>query len=205
MKYGEPIYRRCTGCGHAIEIHPLIEGNHDGSVLWTDGFIESSTMPGQALVAKCGACSEVLWLTDLAPVEAPVASSATSYETLTAGEYFNLLEDLEGLDTDRVCVLRMLAWHEGNHARRGAAVPQELSELELKNLRELDALLGEEWENELLMKIEIAREMRQFGTAKRLMKNVDFSPQVAHLAKQLHRLLEEKSAAPRPFATKGQT
>ena len=204
VKYGEPVYRRCTGCPGAIEIRTLIEGDHDGSVLWTDGFIESSTMPDQTLLARCGACGKVVWLPDLEPVEVSGDDRKTSYEALSVQEHFDLLEDVHSLRADRVIVLRTLAWQKANHARRSATAPDELSEAELKNLQALDAMLGEKWENELLMKIEIAREMKQFVKAQRLMKDVDFSPQVTHLARQLYELIAKRDAIPRAFATKGQ-
>ena len=41
MKYGAPIYRQCSHCNKAIEIHPLLEGSHSGSVLWTDGYVDA--------------------------------------------------------------------------------------------------------------------------------------------------------------------
>ena len=203
MKYGTPIYRQCAHCDHAIEIHPLIEGSHAGSVLWSDGFIESLMMPEQAIVAKCDNCSKVVWLTDLKPVEAPETALITSYKILTAEDYLALLEQPLSLDKERSVILRTLAWQKTNHSRRGKERPKAYSEAEQKNMRELDALLGDEWENELVMKIEIARELGDFTKAEKLMEEVDFSPQISHLTNQLKQLIREHDSKVKAYQTQG--
>lgn len=203
MKYGAPIYRQCAHCGYAIEIHPLIEGSHAGSVLWTDGFIESTTMPAQAIVAKCGNCPEVVWLTDLDPVEDPEPDRVTDYEKLNGEDYLALLEKPQSLDKNHTVLLRTLAWQETNHARRGKQVPKAHSEVEQNNMRALDALLGDEWENELIMKIEIARELGDFGKAEKLMEGIHFSPQITHLINQLRILIEGKDSKVKAVKTHG--
>ncbi len=203
MKYGTPIYRQCVHCGFAIEIRPLIEGSHDGSLLWTDGYIESTTMPEQAILARCGNCAEVVWLSDLNSIEDPETDQVTGYRGLTADDYLSLVEDSSSLNKEHTVVLRTLAWQKSNQARRGAEAPEAYSAADRRNMQELDALLTEEWENELLMKIEIARELGDFRKAARLMRDVDFSTQVRHLADQLKQLVKKKDSAVTAFKTKG--
>ncbi len=202
MKYGIPIYRKCAHCGHAIEIRPLIEGSHTGSELWSDGHVQSLMMPEQAILAKCDHCAEVVWLTDLAPVEKPEVELITGYKHLTAEEYLALLEQPLPEDRERTLLLRTMAWQKSNHARRGSKSPSTYSEAEQKNMRELDALLSDEWENELVMKIEIARELGDFDKAKKLMTDIDFSLHIKHLTDQLKQLVEEKDANVAVFQTK---
>ena len=203
MKYGVPIYRQCAHCQHAIEIHPLVDGSHSGSVLWSDGFIESLMMPEQAILAKCGNCAEVVWFTDLEPVNNPEPEQITGYNDLTTDDYLALLETPLSLDTERTIIFRALAWQKSNHSRRGKEMVKAYSEAEQKNMRELDALLGDEWENELIMKIEIARELGDFEKAAKLMEDIDFSIQVTHLTNQLRKLVEEKDPKVKAFQTQG--
>ncbi len=203
MKYGAPIYRRCGQCEYAIEIHPLIEGSHHGSVLWSDGFIESTTMPEQAILARCDNCAEVVWLTDLEPVDDPETDRVTAYSELTPKDYLALVEDPPSLDKAHAVVLRTLAWHRRNDSRRGKDVTTDYSEAEKKNMRELYALLGEEQENELLMKIEIARELGDFDNAAKLMRNIAFSPQFTHFADQLKPLIAKRDSKVRAFTLVG--
>ena len=203
MKYGAPIYRRCEHCEYAIEIHPLIEGSHRGSVLWSDGFIESTTMPEQAILARCDHCSAVVWLTDLEPVDNPETDRVTVYNELTPKDYLALVEDPRSLDKAHEVVLRTLAWQKGNDSRRGKEVPKAYSEAERRNMRELDDLLGEEEENELLLKIEIARELGDFQKAAKLMRNIAFSPQFTHFADQLKPLIAKKDSKVRAFTIVG--
>ncbi len=203
MKYGAPIYRRCEHCNYAIEIHPLIEGSHDGSVLWSDGFIESTTMPEQAILARCDNCEEVVWLTDLEPIDNPETDRVTAYSELTPKDYLALVEDLPSLDKAHAVVLRTLAWQKSNDSRRGKQVPEAYSEAERKNMRELDDLLREESENELLLKIEIARELGDFDKAAKLMRNIAFSPQFTHFADQLKPLIAKRDSKVRAFTIVG--
>ena len=201
MKYGALIYRQCTHCGQAIEIHPLIEGSHAGSVLWSDGFIESPSMPEQAILAKCDNCAKVVWLTDLDPVEEPATEQITAYKELTTEDYFAILELPAKLETERTILLRTMAWQKINHSRRGKEQPVAYSETEQRNMLELDALLSDEWENELFMKIEIARELGDFEKAKKLMNDVDFSPQISHLTRQLEIFIQNNDSKVKAFKT----
>ena len=99
--------------------------------------------------------------------------------------------------------MRTLAWHRSNDSRRGRDVTTDYSEAEQKNMRELYALLGEEQENELLMKIEIARELGDFDNAAKLMRDTAFSTQFAHVTDQLKPLIEQKDSQVRAFTIPG--
>lgn len=201
MKYGIPIYRQCAHCGHAIEIRPLVDGSHTNSKMWSDGYVQSLMMPEQAILAKCDHCTKVVWLTDLAPLEKPEAELITGYQHLSAEDYLDLLALPLPEETERTVLLRTMAWQKSNHPRRGSKSPSAHSEAEQKNMLALDVMLNDEWENELVMKIEIARELGDFEKASSLMADVDFSIQIKHLTDQLKQLVEEKDANVAVFQT----
>ncbi len=202
MKYGAPIYRQCSHCNKAIEIHPLLEGSHGGSVLWTDGYVDAMMMPEQAIVASCKSCEQVVWLTDLEPLEEPDEDTVTSYRELKAREYLDLVEKESSADKERMLMLRTWAWQKSNHARRRKAKASPFTDRERNNMFELDALLSDEWENELLMKIELARELGNFEQAEKYMEDVDFSPQVLHLVKQLNQMIKDRESAVSAYRTR---
>jgi hypothetical protein len=203
MKYGAPIYRQCSHCHKAIEILPLIEGSHSGSVLWTDGYVDAMMMPEQAIVARCNNCDQAQWLTDLDPLEEPDEETVTGYQEIDAEGYLDLAENSQSLDKERMVMLRTWAWQKFNHPRRGKREAPPLTDRGRNNILTLDALLSTEWENELLMKIELARELGLFDQAEQLMEEVDFSPQILHLIRQLKRMIENRDSAVRAYKTRG--
>ncbi len=203
MKYGAPIYRQCAHCNKAIEIHPLVDGSHSGSVLWTDGYVDALMMPEQAIVARCKTCEQVVWLTDLEPLEEPDEATITGYRELHAQDYLDLVENASSADKERMIMLRTWAWQKSNHVRRGKREAPLITERERNNMSELDALLSDEWENELVMKIELAREQGDFEQAEAFMEDVDFSPQILHLVNQLKQMIEKRDSAVNAFETRG--
>jgi hypothetical protein len=52
------------------------------------------------------------------------------------------------------------------------------------------------------MKIELARELGNFEQAENYMEDVDFSPQVLHLIKQLKQMIDDRDSAVNAFRTR---
>jgi hypothetical protein len=172
MKYGPPVHKECCFCESPIEVLPLIEGSHTGSILWSDGFMDSPMMPKQEIIAKCGSCQEVVWLIDLPTVvigedNQELKDKITGYTPLTEDESFAILdtEHYQELPFELQIYLRVQAWHLGNKARRGKNDPADYSDEELANMQALSELLDLSDPHSRLMKAELYREQGKFEQA----------------------------------------
>jgi hypothetical protein len=199
MKYGPPIHKECCHCESPIEILPLVEGSHTGSVLWSDGYMNSPMMPKQEIIAKCNSCNEVVWLIDLPTVvigeeNQELKDKITGYTALNQQESFDILETehYQELPTELQIYLRVQAWHFGNKQRRGKAEQAPFTDVELANMSALADLLDLQDPHSRVMKAELYRELGQFEQA---MKTLDFmfDAQVEPIVDKIKKQAEQQS------------
>ncbi len=194
MKYGQPIYKKCCFCDSPIEVLPLLEGRHTGSILWSDGFMNSPMMPKQEIIAKCDHCKEVVWLIDLENmvIEADnqaVKNKITRYTALNEQELFAIIETehYKQLPPELQVYLRVEAWHIGNKERRGKTETQAFSKLERENMIALVALLDLGDPQSRVMKAELQRELGEFNSCIEILDYLfdpQFEPIVAKIKEQ---------------------
>lgn len=208
MLPGPDLVKACTACGAAAKQATLLSGNTLGASYWTDGYMRARMLPSLPLVGACPNCGLLLWLDDL-PTIARIATwrplgyepsqhelrmekeygEAKGFRYPALDDYFRYLESSLA-DPKRSREVRIRAWWEGNHRRRGTEGPV-MSARERENLTVLAGLLDGTTDRGRLLKAEALRELGRFIDALRtLLEPVE--PDLEGWAKLVGKLSERR-------------
>ena len=194
LRFGDPLYRACDHCGRAIGIVPLLSGNALGGTLWSDGYLQASQLPEQALLGRCRGCGEIVCLVDLRPLpppDEPGKGEDYTFLPLTLDDFAGLLANLDGVSENFHAYLRIKFWQLSNDRRRRGETEAPLSEQERENLLSLLELLGTE-EPDRLMKAEICRQLEDFDRAEELLA-APFDERISPVVERMQRLVQQRN------------
>ncbi|SDK38338.1 hypothetical protein SAMN04488540_12921 [Ferrimonas sediminum] len=169
MKYGPETYLICSDCGGELIHRPLVAVDARFATLWSDGYVDSPTVPEQPLVARCGHCQMAVWLPELA-VNPDGGGDACEYQPLTLAETQSLLDHHVSQPSDYQLHLRVKLWHQANHRYRNDSGPGvDWTEAERANMEALLAILDMHQVQERLMATELLRQLGQYESASALL------------------------------------
>ncbi|USD39257.1 hypothetical protein [Ferrimonas sp. SCSIO 43195] len=169
MRYGPDTFLICSGCGGDLIHRPLMAVDARFATLWSDGYVDSPTVPEQPLVARCGHCQAPVWLPELA-VNPNGGENGCDYRPLTPAEIQSLLDQYASQPSDHQLHLRVKLWQQSNHRYRnddGSGVAW--TEAEQANMEALLAILDMHRVQERLMAAELLRQLGQFESASALL------------------------------------
>lgn len=201
---------KCKGMGRYMT---LVSGNTIGARIWTDGRQIAPMLPRPPVVVKCRHCTECYWLADAEEVgdvdlmddEGKQVNSARDdvreVEEPTEEEYYEAIKNGLATDTTQERNLRVLTWWRRNDAFRNisrdkAQADSCVSAACRENFEALVHLLTEKDETDLLMKVEVLRELGQFASAKELLGHVD-AHGVEAVVRQFRLLCEKRDTCVR--------
>lgn len=198
----------CPSCGALAKYGTLASGNTFGARIWTDGRRHYPMLPRAPAVVKCRHCNIVHWLSEARKVGRvelwgkelqAVPSAWRSAENVQEPDEFQYYEALRaGLARTREQErnLRIFAWWRANDAYREIGhvsfeTEPKGSPAREENLQALLLLLNESDEGDILMKVEVYRELQAWPQAEALLNRVwtaDYSTVSAQIRElcQLH-------------------
>ena len=206
MKLGPNQIVACPHCGALAHYRTLVSGNTLGAEGWTDGRQYAPMMVEPPAVVRCHACATCYWLADAKevgvvardpPWKGPVPEAwekAPEVREPSADEYLDAIE--MGLAKDEVQErsLRLMAWWRANDSardwRHAAEVTPASPDGFRRNLERLLDLLTDDNDNDRLMRAEALRELGEFATAKKALREV--SAELGWVVAQIRRYCTAK-------------
>lgn len=180
---------QCPDSEEVRQVPSINSGNTFGAFFWSDGYMVAPMLPSFPAATRCTDNGPIFWiesakvLGEIGPWGEPKASmpqgwtKAPRVRHLKGGEYLQAISAGLGDTPERIAYLRRSAWWEANHARRPrgqAQSPVEASDFapgspDRDNLEALLPTLDESNAQQLLMKVEVLRELARFEEAQALL------------------------------------
>lgn len=211
------VTHKCPTCSNLIERDEILSGNTFDAVLWSDAKFEAPMLPDQPQLMKCPYCETALWVNELEKEgdeeeefdiifdfiefekpESVEKIQAKPCQPLVVDDYKKLLKT-NAYPVIQERYLRLTLWWMGNDKRRTSEQKIPLSEDEMENLNAFLLILDEENTNDLIMKVEILRELKEFDSAKKLLaKFIEINDKrFSNVIRQLKVLIENKDESVR--------
>jgi len=172
MLPGPFFIRKCNACPGVIKDHSFISCNTVGAEIWTDGYCEAPILPERPQLGKCPNCHTLIWSDDLEIIEEVEFDStnnkypdAKRYSWPEKDDFEKALNSIK-LNDDEERYLRIQLWWVYNNSRRWELKKKDITNIEQENLSILLNLLNPDNSDELIMIIEILRELSRFNEAK---------------------------------------
>ena len=179
----------CPHCKGLAKFATLTSGNTFGSIFWSDGKKFSPMLPQLPAIVICQHCEKGYWLADAEKVGTvelwgakdqkvnPEWNDAEEVEEPTEDEYYSAIEANLAKDQQQEKLLRILAWWRRNDAfrdvrRTPGKVMIPASGACRHNMEALLKLIGQDKDEDRIMKVEILRELGQFDAAKEVLDSV---------------------------------
>lgn len=171
---GEDKFYACPICAHPTRNPSLISGNTFQSTLYSDGRTIAPMLPDFPMIKCCDNCDRFFWLDKRSEVDE--ISDVPYAEFLSPFEYENSLAFLAREEGGiEIFIRRRILWGLNNKRRKEPVI--ELSEDESslfnRNAFRLLEILDENDQHELILKIELLRNLEFFEECYRLLENVD--------------------------------
>lgn len=167
---GEDIFYMCPICAFPTRNPSLLSGNTFQSTLYSDGRTIAPMLPDFPMIKCCDNCDRFFWLDKSTEVDG--AAKVPYAEFLTPFEYERSLEQLvKGNRGVEVFIRQRILWAL-NDKRRDDPTSQlnpEEHSLFNRNAYKLLNILKEEHQNELILKIELLRNLEFFDECWRLL------------------------------------
>jgi hypothetical protein len=211
MQPGPTYIIACPLCGALAKQHTVASGNTFGAIFWSDGKQDAPMRPDYPVVTKCGRCYTIYWVEDARQLgELPLRAAdapgdwhdAPGLTHLSVDDLSQALSAGLGDFPERERHLRIRLWWAINDMIRyrpsgGSPLALERASQEYEQHRvtmvdncvRLAELLDEGRPEHRIMKAEIARELGQFGEARRLLLHVP--DEYAWVARQLAELVAD--------------
>lgn len=208
MLPGPTVYRECPACNTTVTGDSLASGNTFGAVYWSDGKMDAEMLPEFPEIVKCPDCSDLFWIEESTVIgeydwfngedyEKPEEwKNAKSVIEPRVEDYIRAIEmKLFSGDDDREKYLRIHLWWLINdfvrYEDREPDLFKDHKETFQNNLKYLDKLLGENDDDEKLMKAEIARELGEFDLCANRLEEV--SEEKGDVCRQIKIFVQRKS------------
>jgi len=178
---GPPIIISCPHCGQYAKKRTLISGNTFGAKLWSDGKKIAPMLPDFPNLVVCSKCNQFYWVKDAKKV-AEIKNSAelkekySNVDFIEFPTFYQYLKALETIPEEKFIRIRIW-WSYNDYFRmgKGNEVTQDMQDLNTKNLTVLLKLLDESDQNDLLMKVEILRNLGWLDESKLLLDRISDS------------------------------
>jgi hypothetical protein len=179
MLRGPTIIVSCPLCGQLVKKETIISGNTIGAQLWSDCKNIAPMMPDFPKLTVCKKCDQFFWVKDAKEVETVTDRNdlrekwrdLSFVEFPTFFQYFKALK----LIPDELFI-RVNIWRSFNDFFRDKKEDQITSEMKQMNTENLIALLimlDDTDNNELLMKVEVFRNLGEFEVSKELLNRME--------------------------------
>ena len=179
MLSGPTIIISCPLCGRYAKKATIISGNTFGAQLWSDCKRIAPMMPDFPKLTVCKKCDQFFWVKDAKEVETVTDRNdlrekwddLNYVEFPTFYQYYKALE----LIPDELFI-RVNIWRSFNDFFRDKKEDQITPEIEQMNTENLSALLkilNDSDNNELLMKVEILRNLGEFEASRELLNRMN--------------------------------
>ncbi|WP_417345888.1 hypothetical protein [Ferrimonas sp.] len=162
MRYGPERWLACNHCGGALRFRALPQVDARLAQLWSDGYVDSPSVPEQPLVVACGHCQAAVWLPELA--DAPCCEGG-DYRALTEAELWTQAEAYGEEPSEHQLHVRLRLWQLANHRHRGGESQVTWSERERGNLERILGLLDLSSATEVMTAVEVSRQLGLFNQA----------------------------------------
>lgn len=173
------MVKKCSACSKLIIERSVLIYNTIYSTLWTDGKTDipmMSPMSRMDSLVKCPHCNSAVWIEDmetLGYLRRPriwrdrAFKYAEAHSALNVAEYYSALgKDNQSAKQERY--IRTRAWWLENDDSRKSGEARPLSSHEAENIMQLATLMDVSTANDLVLKIEILRELGHFDEAMNL-------------------------------------
>lgn len=174
MLPGEDKFYMCPICAYPTRNPSLLSGNTFQSTLYSDGRNIAPMLPDFPMIKCCDNCDRFFWLDKSTEVDG--AAKVPYAEFLTPFEYERSLEQLvNGEEGIEVYIRRRILWGLNNNKREEPIIELNDEEKALfkRNAFRLLEILDENDPNELILKIELLRNLEFFDECYRLLAQVD--------------------------------
>jgi hypothetical protein len=198
--YPAMIVRECPHCRALVVQEDTLSGNTIGAKLYTDGKREAKMLPDHPALVMCPSCLNLFWVDEAVHVSSGF-DAANGKPPVMAPSEKEILKFLGGpaLPKDKEIYLRVRAWWAANDAWRWVPNPKPaFSEVQVKNLISLYALLDESEPGHRILKAEIARELGNFNQCL-LLLSYQFDKEFEFAVSFIKSLALEGDRGVRPF------
>jgi len=175
MILGDNQYYKCPACGSLLSTISLVSGNTIGSTNFSDGFQIAYMLPDIPLISRCFKCSTLFWLDEESHMENIENNDYKEASTLVLEEYLIALETHNyKTDADEIYLRMRLWWAFNDRVRAGK--PLFLLEKDetiwRNNLELLLKKLDSEYNEDIIMMVEIYRNLGDFKKSKDLLASL---------------------------------
>ncbi|WP_028110582.1 hypothetical protein [Ferrimonas futtsuensis] len=170
MRYGPERWLACSHCGGALRFRALLQVDARLAQLWSDGYVDSPSVPEQPLVVACGHCQGSVWLPELADA---TGSDGVDYRALTEEELWALTRSYGEELSEHQLHLRLKLWQLANHRHRRGESQVVWSDRERRNLERILGLLDLSTATEVMTAVEVSRQLGMFNQALGLLVRVE--------------------------------
>ena len=175
---GPIIIISCPHCGQYAKKRTLISFNTFSAQLWSDAKRIAPMKPEFPSLVLCKKCDQFYWVKDAKKI-AEVTNHSEQKDKWSAVEFIEFptfhqyFKALETIPDEKF--IRIRIWQSFNdYFRKGKDkdITQDMQDLNTENLYALIKLLDESDQNELLMKVEILRNLGWFDESKLLLDTI---------------------------------
>ena len=199
MLPGPTYVRECPHCHGHFTQNSMASGNTFGAKFWPDGKMDAPMMPSYPAYAGCPHCSGSFWVEDTKEVgsfswgeKLIEFQDAKSYKYPTESIILAGLKE-DGLSKDKEVYLRTKLMQLYNDVNRDQKVQRPATEGQTNNWNRLLEILGSEPTQEMILKVEILREMGNFEEAKKVFTG-EFDEEYMDTMDRLDKLIEARDS-----------
>jgi hypothetical protein len=179
MLPGPTIILACPFCGQYAKKKTLISYNTFGAQLWSDGKNIAPMKPEFPSLVICKKCNQFFWIKDAKKVDEVTNSTELKekygdIEFIEFPTFHQYFKALESIDDEKF--IRINIWWSFNDYFRNSnenEITPATDRLNTENLTALLKILDETDKNEILMKVEVLRNLMQFDASFKLLNRMN--------------------------------
>jgi len=198
MILGDDLYYKCPKCGSLLSTISLVSGNTVGSTQYSDGYQVAFMLPDIPLISRCYKCQTLFWLNEKSLVENIQNSEVKDAEPLILEELQEALDMKIYHTSEEEIYLRTRLWWAYNDRVRAE---KQLFLLESdkaswqNNLQQLLMILDPDYNEDIIMMVEIYRNFGDFEKSKALLASLqnDVIYDYTDLKKRFSKELKKKN------------
>ena len=175
MILGDDLFYECPNCGDLLSTISLISGNTIGSTQYSDGYQVAFMLPHIPLISRCFNCNTLFWLDENTQFENTDGKDAKNAEVLRLEECQMALDNENYKNPEDEIYLRTQLWWAYNDRVRGnkKLFSSESDKAEWRNnLEKLLDILDLEYNEDIIMMVEIYRNLGDFNKSKALLSRL---------------------------------
>jgi hypothetical protein len=198
MKPGPPIVIACPHCGQYAKKETLLSCNDYGAQLWSDGKKVLPMFPVFPSLVICKKCKQFYWVKDAKEVERVAFGSWLEekwrkVDFVQFPTFYQYFKALETIPEEKFIRIRIW-WIYNDYFRNGKEkrITPEMRRLNSENLVALVKILDETKKNELLMKVDVYRNLGLFDKSRELLNRI-VDPDLAKMKEKLLHKINNKN------------